>query len=420
MRTFREYWGRIFSRLQKPPVSDTRQATGSEHLERERSAETVRETNSRKILDLERRLAEIEAGRNQARDKVNELEDSLEATTLQLERTDRQVQYLRVSSEEQANLFKASLSDASTRLESTDTHVRELEDRMANERQDYLKTFQLMQGRFSKQDVRMNWAIAVAGFALLLGTVAGAVLIWDVQKNATLLSSMSQDINELMSSVNGHLSMQHTLQEEQRQLALPATSPEPGTTVTAKQASGTAAESQPAPSAKTTISAADPPPNSIDSAPDRALSTNREGILQFTRRDAKAFFEENAKVEGVVSLPSGVQYRLVNSGSGKSPSLSDKVVVTYVGVKFDGAVFDETYSNGAPSTFSMNELLPGWREVLLKMEEGAEFELYIPPNLATKGGVRKRGMLGFEPNIYLIELLEVVKEGATDPAAPEN
>ena len=131
----------------------------------------------------------------------------------------------------------------------------------------------------------------------------------------------------------------------------------------------------------------------------------------------QSFFAQNATMPGVISLPSGVQYRIVKSGHGKSPSLSDQVVVDYVGMKPDGTVFDETYSSGTPSTFSMNEVMPAWRQALSKMQEGAEFELYVPPSLAS-GSVRKRSMLGYEPSIYLIELLQVVNTGTTGPSAP--
>ena len=380
--------------------------------------ETAREADSRKIHDLERRLAELESERNQARDKARALEDSLTETTTRLESTDMQVKNLQASSVEQAKQFTASLSDASNRLEGTENHVRELDDRLKSERKDYLNTIQGMLDRFRKQDLRMNWTMSVAGFALLLGTVAGVILIWEMQKNSRLLSGMSRDIKELMVSVNGGLSMQHTPQKENRQLALPATPPETVTAAITKPATGTTATAQPAPSTKATINMENLNTNYLVNALDRARSSSRLGTPQSRREDAKRFFENNATNEGMISLPSGVQYRIVTAGTGKSPSPSDQVVVAYVGIKPNGAVFDETYSTGIPSTFSMNEVIPGWREVLLKMQEGAEFELYVPPKLATSGGTRKRSMLGYEPNIYLIELIEVVKDGATDPAAP--
>jgi len=119
-------------------------------------------------------------------------------------------------------------------------------------------------------------------------------------------------------------------------------------------------------------------------------------------------------------LPSGVQYLVIKPGNGKSPTLSDKIVVAYVGTRLNGMVFDETYSSGEPATLSMKELLPGWREVLLKMEAGAEFEMYVPPDLANKGGVRKRSLLGYDPSIYLIELLKVVGDDKAESFELEN
>ena len=445
MHTLRQYWERLFSRQRTSSVPDGQQLPRPEELEREISIissegqalakkvqqissdlehardedhrkltgieslrnrfTTAMESVSRKNLNLDKRIAELESERNKAHDKTRALEDALAETSTRLEKIVLQVNGMQVGLEAQAKQFKASLSDASNRLEATDNYVRELENSLKSERQDYLSTIQDMQGRFRKQDVRMNWAIAVAAVALLLGAVAGAVLIWDAQKNSRLLSSMSNDIRALMTSMNEQMGMQDAQQVEQLQ---PASSPPENPVVPAS------------PSAAATISKPEPNPSLPDSALDRARSVNLNGIQQATRKDAKTFFAENAKIDGVVSLRSGVQYRVVTAGSGKSPSLADKVIVSYVGIKPDGTVFDETYSDEAPVTFRMKELMPGWQEVLMKMEEGAEFELYVPPKLTTRKGVRNRGMLGFEPNIYLIELLEVAEEGATDPAAPAD
>ena len=477
MRTLRQYWDRIFSRRSKASVPDGPHVPGPEELEREILAisdqrqalaeevhqvrsdferardednrkladleqvrrvmerardedhrklteleslnsrfESAREADSRKILDLETRLAELESERNQARDKVQALENALAESASRLKKTDLQVKDLQVNSVEQAKQIAASLSESNSRLEDTGNHVRNLEDRLTSERQAYQNALQDILGRFRRQDVRMNWTMSVAGAALLLGTVAGVILIWEIQRNATLLTSMSRDIRELVSSVNANLSLQQQPQEEKQPLAdLPVTPPPIArTTVAVQPEQDAAAKPQPvAPASKATISKPVPNPYYLGSAfKNRGRPTTRDGKQDTTRGDANNFFEENAKIEGVVSLPSGVQYRVIQSGSGKSPTLADKIVVAYVGTKLDGTIFDETYTTGLSSTFSMNEVLPSWQEVLLKMEEGAEFELYIPPNLSTKGGVRKRGVLGYEPSIYLIELLEVVKESA--------
>ncbi len=376
---------------------------------------TARAADQRRISDLEGRLVDLEAGRKQARDRAQALESILADATARLEQTERQIRDLQSHSVEQARHFEASLSDASNRLESTDQQVRTLATRLENEHQFYLKTFQELQGRFHRQDVRMNWAIIVAAFALLLGTVAGTYLIRNVQKNATLLSGMSQDIKELMTAVNAQSSQTRSPAQEQRQLARPAPSPDnhAGTPAT-----GSAVTAQAEPPVTDSVGKAESTPDFPDSALDTARSSSRLGVQQATREDAKRFFEDNATNEGMISLPSGVQYRVVKSGSGGSPSVSDQVVVAYVGMEPDGTVFDETYSSGEPVTFSMNELTPAWREVLLKMRVGAEFEMYVPPSLAASGSVRKRSMLGYEPSIYLIELLQVVNTSATGPSAP--
>jgi FKBP-type peptidyl-prolyl cis-trans isomerase len=378
---------------------------------------TVREADHRQISELEDRLAGLEAERSQTRDRVQALENSLADASTRLEQTDRQIKELESRSLEQAQQFDASLSDTSNRLEATDNQVKILGIRLENEHQQILKTFQEMQGRLRKQDTRMNWILIVAGFALLLGTGAAVVLIWDVQKNSTLLAGMSRDIRELTATVNGQSSLQHSPGLGQRHTERSAASPDDRAAVTGNPANSSAVTMPPVSPATATDKAA-PGPDFPDDAADSVRSVTRLGIQQATREDAKRFFEDNAANADMISLPSGVQYRVIKAGNGRSPSLSDQVVVSYVGMEPEGKVFDETYSTGAPETFSMNELMPGWREVLLKMQEGAEFELYVPPSLAASGSVRKRSMLGYEPSIYLIELLQVINTSSADPSAP--
>jgi FKBP-type peptidyl-prolyl cis-trans isomerase len=452
----RQYWERLYSRL-KPSRHGGRHAIAQDELEREISvineenhvlAEEVRrvrsdfehardeenkkivdlkqvrqtmqlarEADQRKISELEDRLARLEDERKQARDRVQALENTLTDATTRLEQTDQQINGLQRNAVEQAKQFQDSINDANIRLVETANKVKVLGTQLDNERRRVHKIFGTLQDRLRAQDVRLNWMIAVASFAVLLGATAGAVLIWDVQKNSTLLTGMSRDIKELMTSVNEKTGLQPSSEQEQRQLARSAASPDDRAAVTGNPASSSAVTMRPVSPATATNTAA-PSPNLPDSVPEPAHIVSRLGIQQATREDAKRFFENNATSEGMISLPSGVQYRVVKSGSGRTPSLSDRVVVSYVGMEPGGKVFDETYSTGAPETFSMNELTPGWREVLLKMQEGAEFELYVPPSLAASGSVRKRSMLGFEPNIYLIELLKVEDTSESSTSGP--
>ncbi len=102
------------------------------------------------------------------------------------------------------------------------------------------------------------------------------------------------------------------------------------------------------------------------------------------------FLADNAKRAGVMVLPDGLQYRVIKTGSGKSPTPNDLVTVTYRGSLINGMVFDETQP-GKTATFPAGQLIPGWVEALQKMKEGDEWELVIPSNLgygeAGAGGV---------------------------------
>jgi len=128
--------------------------------------------------------------------------------------------------------------------------------------------------------------------------------------------------------------------------------------------------------------------------------------------EIRRFFERNARVPDMVSLPSGVQYRVVKQGSGKTPTLKDWVVVDYIGMTRDGSIFDNTYDTGQRAIFGIDGLPPAWQEPLLQMHEGSEFELYVPPGNANIGGVPSPDKPEQEPGIYLIELVHVVEAGS--------
>jgi FKBP-type peptidyl-prolyl cis-trans isomerase len=136
-----------------------------------------------------------------------------------------------------------------------------------------------------------------------------------------------------------------------------------------------------------------------------------------SRQDARAFFEENAKQPGVITLPSGLQYRELIAGTGKSPRANDRVVVEYRAFRPDGTETDNSFKQKQPTTFSVETATPALKEALPQMQEGAQWELYIPTSLAYSG-VRKRSPYGFEPVIMTVELLSVVAaEPASKPAS---
>ena len=118
------------------------------------------------------------------------------------------------------------------------------------------------------------------------------------------------------------------------------------------------------------------------------------------------FLEENKKKEGIKVLPSGLQYKVLTEGSGKTPKATDSVTVNYIGTLINGTEFDNSYRRGQPVTFQANAVIPGWVEALQLMKEGSKWQLFVPPALA----YGERGMGPVPPNstlIYEVELLSV-------------
>ena len=120
----------------------------------------------------------------------------------------------------------------------------------------------------------------------------------------------------------------------------------------------------------------------------------------------KAFLEENGKRVEVNVTPSGLQYEVLEEGTGKQPSAGDNVTVHYTGKLIDGTVFDSSVDRGAPATFGVTQVLPGWVEALQMMKEGAKWRLFIPSNLAY-GPNGAGNIIG--PNSTLIFDVELIK-----------
>lgn len=122
---------------------------------------------------------------------------------------------------------------------------------------------------------------------------------------------------------------------------------------------------------------------------------------------SEAFLIENSKRPGITSLKSGLQYRVIKESDGVKPALTDRVVVHYEGRLLNGSVFDSSYDRNKPSTFQVNQLIPGWTEALQGMSPGAIWELYVPPSLAygSKGVPGK--VASNEALIFKVELQEI-------------
>jgi len=121
----------------------------------------------------------------------------------------------------------------------------------------------------------------------------------------------------------------------------------------------------------------------------------------------EAFLAENGKKDGVVTLPSGLQYQVLKEGDGKKPSATDQVVCHYEGTLIDGTVFDSSYKRNQPATFGLNQVIPGWTEGVQLMQEGAKYRFFIPYNLAY--GERGAGaqIPPFAALVFDVELIEV-------------
>lgn len=128
-----------------------------------------------------------------------------------------------------------------------------------------------------------------------------------------------------------------------------------------------------------------------------------------TLKEGEDFLTANKSKEGVVTLPSGLQYEILKAGTGPKPKAEDKVKCHYHGTTIDGKVFDSSIERGEPATFAVNRVIPGWTEALQLMPVGSKWKLYIPANLAY--GERGAGR-DIKPNaalIFEVELLEIVK-----------
>jgi FKBP-type peptidyl-prolyl cis-trans isomerase len=122
----------------------------------------------------------------------------------------------------------------------------------------------------------------------------------------------------------------------------------------------------------------------------------------------EAFLKENATKDGVKTTPSGLQYKMLKEGTGKSPKATDTVVVHYRGTLINGTEFDSSYKRGMPAEFPLNQVIPGWTEGLQLLKEGGKATLYIPGKLAY--GPRGMPPAGIGPNetlIFEVELLKV-------------
>jgi FKBP-type peptidyl-prolyl cis-trans isomerase FklB len=144
----------------------------------------------------------------------------------------------------------------------------------------------------------------------------------------------------------------------------------------------------------------------------------KKEMMAKQKERGEAFLAENKKKEGVKTLPSGLQYKVIKAGTGKKPKLNENVTVHYRGTLIDGAEFDSSYRRGQPASFPVSGVIPGWTEALQLMEEGAKWQLFVPSNLAY-GERGTGGIIG--PNATLIFEIELISvQENKQEKKPEN
>ena len=118
------------------------------------------------------------------------------------------------------------------------------------------------------------------------------------------------------------------------------------------------------------------------------------------------YLTENSKKDGVVTRDSGLQYKVIASGKGKQAKPEGSITAHYEGALINGTVFDSSYRRGEPATFNVNQVIPGWQEIIPLMREGDKWKVFIPANLAY--GERGQGPV-IGPNETLIFDIELIK-----------
>ncbi len=139
-----------------------------------------------------------------------------------------------------------------------------------------------------------------------------------------------------------------------------------------------------------------------------AQSGRIKKLLEKNKKEGSAYLKANKSKPGVKTLASGLQYKVIKSGKGKTPKLTDKVKTHYRGTLIDGTEFDSSYARKMPAEFEVQGVIRGWTEALQKMKVGDKWQLFVPSDLA----YGERGSPGIEPNtmlIFEIELLDIVK-----------
>jgi FKBP-type peptidyl-prolyl cis-trans isomerase len=146
----------------------------------------------------------------------------------------------------------------------------------------------------------------------------------------------------------------------------------------------------------------------------QSMRAARDGLTERNSAAAREFLDRNGKESGVVTMPSGLQYRVLAAGDagGKTPGPTDQVTVRYRARLADGTEFDRSDTHKQPATFRVNSVLKAWREAFLAMKPGATWQLFVPPEL----GYGANSPPAVPPGALLVYELELLRVEPTEPA----
>ncbi|BCV35531.1 MULTISPECIES: FKBP-type peptidyl-prolyl cis-trans isomerase [Shewanella] len=140
----------------------------------------------------------------------------------------------------------------------------------------------------------------------------------------------------------------------------------------------------------------------------RRLQKAQEEAAEAASAEGNAFLAENAKREGVVTTESGLQYEIINEGSGEKPSYDSNVRTHYHGTFIDGKVFDSSVTRGQPAEFPVSGVIAGWTEALQLMPVGAKYKLYVPHHLAYGERGAGAAIPPYSTLVFEVELLDIL------------
>ena len=143
-------------------------------------------------------------------------------------------------------------------------------------------------------------------------------------------------------------------------------------------------------------------------AQEQKINKQREEAGKMAKEAGEKYLAENAKKDGIITLPSGLQYQVLKEGNGKKPSAKDSVKCHYEGFLIDGTVFDSSVQRGEPAVFGLQQVIAGWTEGLQLMQEGAKYRFFIPYRLAYGEGGAGGSIPPYAALSFDVELIQVM------------